>query len=223
MKLFKKKESRKKILYQKFKNSQGIVRDEGKEKSKKRIDKKRYSSADKVHNLDHTFTIALCSIDGSIGSSYISSAIAYYIKYKMKKTVCIVDVKNIMQLTDEFDISIYPFKMLPELFDKYQYIILDCNQQKKLSREVLNEVRRANKKIMISLPDEKYEPLLADFIRNEKKINKWIFLFNLVPKSKKTYIYDLMEDYIYYCLESFDYCKPDKETDKVIKEIIKGK
>lgn len=219
MNLFKKKRPEKKILYEKFKNSQ-ISETSLKEEPDKKADKE-----EKKHrtNPNQTTTIAICSMTGHMGSSYISLAIALYIKAKLKKKVCIVDTKIASNLKEgeEKGIPILPFSKLYGLYDKYNYIILDCSDRNTISLDCQNEVKRADKKILISLIDDNNLSQLADFIRNEENISKWKFIFNHVPENKKNMVYDLMEDYECYCFSTFDIGKLDKESNKTMKQLMK--
>lgn len=197
---------------------------EPKEKRIPREKKVKVIKEAKLPVLDVTITIAIASLNNKCGCSYVTQAIAKYIKTKINSSVCIVDLQE--KNNENTSNNIFTFKSVDicNLYDKYKYIILDVGNLNTISDEEKNEFRRSNIKIIVSKLEEDCLRQIAELIREDKKsVKKWAFLFNYVAISLQRKVDELMENYEYYCLPLFDNDKLDDSTSKIFSSILKNK
>lgn len=233
--MFKIKNKKKALLYEKYKqqllleetNNQLDLKDEkviiAKEevrKSEKRTEEKGRSK--KIKNkisIDASLVISVCSLENGVGSSHISKSLAYFIKNNLKKSVCIVDIKDENKAEEVNGIEIYKKENLYNLFDQYKYIILDVGKYEVSDKR---EIKLSQIKIMCSILDENYLKNLADFIKDEDYADKWKYIFNHVPKNQQKKVAELMEDYEYWCMPVNDAMIFDKKMKDVLYRLVIG-
>lgn len=220
---------KKKILYEQFKQvqeeilQQQIQKQVVKEPEETRLSKKKERKKGKEKKpffaQASPILIAVCSLENSTGCTHVSKSLAYYIKNVVKKNVCIIDIKGRLQASEINCIPVYQRAEIYNLFNKYQYIILDIGVY---DMEFHKEIMLSPIKILISLLNDVYLQELYAFIHEDETKRAWKFCFNHVPENKKKRVDDLMEDYEHWCFPVCDGKSFDKTTQKIFHRLVNG-
>jgi hypothetical protein len=215
-----------KFLYQGYKESKMLSENGFKDKSNLRyspkgaIQDKRDKKLTKIPIPKTTQIIAVACLDNECGCSYITQALANYIRTKVNNSICIVDAsekgnKNYKQMVAIKSVDIC------NLHSDYKYILVDMGNLKERSDTEKLEYKRANIKIMISNLEDYYLRQLAAYIKEDKKsAMKCSYVFNLVPQEQKRKVHTLMEAYEHYSLPVIDKDNLGYDTKKIFNNIL---
>lgn len=178
-----------------------------------------------VITIPDNLTIAIFSFANGTGCTHMANAFALYVKNRKKK-VCIVDFNKAIKTEEErFGVTVHSMSQIDDLYDMYDYIILDIGVRAE-EKMVFPEIKRAGLKIVMANLDELYLEKLASGIRKNRETgsNYWKYVFNHIPKSKVKKVDALMEDYEHYCLPEvlFDVENPSMEAIEIMEHLIAG-
>lgn len=192
-------------------NTRGIPQD----KRAKRLKKIRRSKVTQI--------IAVACLDNECGCTYISQALANYIKARVNSKILIVDKAGTNGIPNNQGIAFQMADFI-NLNNDYKYVIVDMGNLKNKSDLEKLEYKRAIIKIMISNLEEDYLRRLAAYIKEDKKSSmKCTYIFNLVPQDKKRKVHKLMEAYEHYCLPIIDKDNLSYDAMKVFNNILSRK
>ncbi|MDF2904943.1 MAG: hypothetical protein K0R34_264 [Herbinix sp.] len=206
-----------KFLYQGYKESKmthdakGIPRDS-------RVKKLKRIRSSKI-----TQTIVVACLDNECGCTYITQALANYIKAKVNNKILIID-KASENGTNNSQRIAYQLDQYGSQNQDYKYVISDMGNLKERSDSEKLAYKKASIKIMISNTEDDYLKRLAAFVKEDKKSSmKSTYIFNLVPQDKKKKVHRLMEAYEHYCLPIIDKDNLSYEAMKIFNDILSRK
>lgn len=196
-------------LYASLKNNMAAADDFSIKKEKKEI------------HIRHKLVVSVTALKHGAGCSYMSVAVANFLSGIGREKACLLNkgcayIDSV--LDNDVDSIYYPCDM-SDVYSKYGYIVYDGGV---VSEADKNMIERSDIKLMMCWPNDEYKRLLADFIKNRRDINNWIFLFNMVPARIQNDILALMEDYHTYCVPLFDIEHMDKSIRNVLKNIFEN-
>lgn len=220
---------KKKILYEKYladkqaKEDQEIQKKEISEKKQKTVKeikekKEKKTKREEIIIDSNTKVIGIASLEENTGTTYISYAIYDFIK-ELNIKACIVKYKHEDEETDNREVY-YNVDIL-NMYDKYNYIIIDFGNLNVCDEDAQNEYKRSNIKIMIAKYTQNYIEKIGEWIKKDNDyVRRWTFIFNQVNPKHIKKIEALMEDYKCYCLPLFYLENMDEHVKKVFKEIL---
>lgn len=228
MKKFKIKKKNK-FLYQGYKESkmlseQGLSIKNNEQYNTKGIPQdKRVNRLKKIRRSKVTQIIAVACLDNECGCTYISQALANYIKARVNSKILMVDKAGKNDIPNNQGVAFQVIDFI-NLNNNYKYVVTDMGNLKKKSDSEKLEYKRANIKIMISNLEDDYLRQLAAYIKEDKKFSmKCAYIFNLVPQDKKRKVHKLMEAYEHYCLSIIDKDNLSYDAMKVFNNILSRK
>lgn len=223
---FKIKAKKKKILYQAYLEKQKQNNINEKKSADQKIDnekKERKQRKEKITDHKTTLTIAIASLDNKCGCSYITQALASYIKDDINSSVCVIDFKR-KDTEKNNSIFFYGNVDICNLYDNYKYIIIDIGNINNCSEDEINEFKRSNIKIMISKPDDTYFRRIAAKIKEDKEaVKKWAFMFNLVDEDLVGLVEERMIGYEFYNIPLINKDRLKDNVKRIFFKIIKNK
>jgi hypothetical protein len=224
---FKIKKIKRRNLYKSYLNKRNIYKTENKVEDAKASDSmvtnisiSAKERADNPLKRNIPYTVAIAALDDKCGCTYITKALYKYIHSEKNRSVCIIDFAG---LNNEYNsgFEVYSLVDICNLYDDFDYILLDVGNLYSINENEKGEFKRANKKIIVSKFDDYYLRKIYNEIKQDKdSVLKWEFVFNQIAPGEVGKVKALMENYKHYCLPNFYITSIDKTTKKIFKNII---
>lgn len=213
---------RKKILYLGYKESKLLV-EQGLLNTNYHAGKQRLLPREgklkKIPKPKRTQVIAVASLDNECGCTYITQALANYIRNNVSNNIRLIDNSG---MNNNGHLLYQKIKELINSNINYSYIVIDMGNIRGRSEEEITEYKRANIKIMVSNVEDYYLRRLAAYIKEDKKASvKHAYIFNLVPKEQKRRVSKLMEAYEHYCLPIINKDNLSYEAQRIFTDILR--
>lgn len=168
-----------------------------------------------------TESIFITSLDHGTGKTHFSVAVANYLA--QFGTVGLI-TKNRAFAYENADerIDLYREVNYKEGFENSQYIIFDCGDIDELSDDEYEELKRANKKVMLCWTGEYFFTKLADYLLEyrDKDLDNWSFVFNHVTDSQIKETKAVMSSYNTCYLPTFEVDNLTRDVKKIIKNVV---
>ena len=178
------------------------------------------SDGEKIKKIG-TASVYVTSLKHGCGNSHFSVAAANYLSRRGYAVCMVSDMAGVREMVDEQIETRKTSELIDDLYAESDYMVFDEGVYSELSGDQLSQCKRADYKIMMCWADDDYMAKLASFVSKQKDdAEHWIFMFNNVPDRKISEVQRIMNLYLSCFLPSFEAEDPDKETRKILKEVL---